>query len=428
MPFKKTKFDLKSCSMMILGVLLIVFGVFIAFSREKLVFTIIQLISTLLIIFNTIELVLLALGRNDQKHISLSTAIIGSVAGVIISLFPSIPVSIIVILFGAYGVCNGLAKLITYYLYRKDHIKGRSILLVDSLLFIIIGLCIIFSPIHYAGQLFLLIGIYGICLGYTYIRDGLLILIPSSTKSKFKRKLRVNLPIFLVAIIPYRALKYINKYFLDYEDEGKVNEFEEKRINETPNVEVLIHVTEDGYGTLGHVDLVIQDQVISYGNYDRSSFRLFDSIGDGILFTAPKDEYIKFCIDYSKKTLFSFGLKLDDEQYKRVIDKVKEIESRLYRWYAPIEITGSIDTTQEDYPSHLVRDAKAQLFKFNSSRFKTYFVLSTNCVLLVDSVLGKAGTDLLNINGAITPGTYYDYFDREFHKKNSFVITKKVYK
>ena len=141
-----------------------------------------------------------------------------------------------------------------------------------------------------------------------------------------------------------------------------------------------------------------------------------------------KQEYIAFCIEHSKKTLFSFGLKLDDEQYERVIEKLREIEKRLYRWYTPYELEQTKTKKYDDYPSLLVKEANAKLFKFNKSRFKTYFVLSTNCVLLVDSVLGKAGTDLLNINGVITPGTYYDYFDREFYKKNSMVISKKIYK
>lgn len=428
MSSKETRVDLKSSSMMIFGILLSISGIIIMITREKLVFTLIQLISAFLIVSSTIELALLVLGRKDHKHISLSSSMIGIIIGLIVLLFTTIPVSIIVILFGIYGVCSGVAKLITYYLYKKDQIKGRLILLIDSLLFIILSLSIIFSPIHYAGQLFFLIGLYALTLGYTYIRDSLSDILPTSAKTRFKRRIRVNLPIFLVAIIPYRMLNIINHYLSDYDDDGKVTEFVESKVDEKPDLEVLIHVTKDGYGTLGHVDLVIKDQVISYGNYDTSSFHLFEAIGDGILFTAPKQEYIAFCIEHSKKTLFSFGLKLDDEQYERVIEKLREIEKRLYRWYTPYELEQTKTKKYDDYPSLLVKEANAKLFKFNKSRFKTYFVLSTNCVLLVDSVLGKAGTDLLNINGVITPGTYYDYFDREFHKKNSMVISKKIYK
>ena len=78
---------------------------------------------------------------------------IGIIIGLIVLLFTTIPVSIIVILFGIYGVCNS-DKTNYYYLYKKDQIKGRLILLIDSLLFIILSLSIIFSPIHYARNYF----------------------------------------------------------------------------------------------------------------------------------------------------------------------------------------------------------------------------------------------------------------------------------
>ena len=47
--------------------------------------------------------------------------------------------------------------------------------------------------------------------------------------------------------------------------------------------------------------------------------------------------------------------------------------------------------------------------------------------MLADSIIGKSGTDILKINGIITPGTYYEYLNREFQKKNSMVISKNIY-
>ncbi len=428
MTYNLKKLDLKYSSLIIAGIVLMIFGFVTCILRETFVLTVFEFISILLMIISVVELCILILQKSSIQYITFVVALVSLCIGVGIYFYPSVPVSLVVITFGLYGIFNGGIKFITYLLYRNDHIKGRGILLIDSLMFIILGLMIILSPISYSSHIFLFIGIYSICLGYTYIRDGLCAIVPISTKKRFKRKIRINLPIIFVAIIPYRALRYINQYFLDSEDDGKVYELEEKKIDDIPNVEVLIHVTKDGYGALGHVDLIIDNQVISYGNYDRDSFCLFESIGDGILFFANKDEYIQLCIEHSKKTLFSFGLKLDARQYDEVIKKIEEIKGRLYRWYAPIEKGVKIDDKYEDYPSLLVERAHAKLYKFNSSRFKTYFVMSTNCVLLVDSVLGKAGTDLLNINGMITPGTYYDYFNREFVKERSFVITKKVYK
>ena len=65
--------------------------------------------------------------------------------------------------------------------------------------------------------------------------------------------------------------------------------------------------------------------------------------------------------------------------------------------------------------------------KFTSSKFKTYFVLSTNCVLLADSIVGEAGTDILSPQGFIVPGTYQDYLDLEFKKPGGIVVSRSIY-
>ena len=53
--------------------------------------------------------------------------------------------------------------------------------------------------------------------------------------------------------------------------------------------------------------------------------------------------------------------------------------------------------------------------------------MSTNCVLLADTIVGKAGTDILSARGFISPGTYQDYLDKEFERPHSLVVTKRVY-
>lgn len=78
-------------------------------------------------------------------------------------------------------------------------------------------------------------------------------------------------------------------------------------------------------------------------------------------------------------------------------------------------------------PIESKKEIGAELFKFRKSKFKTYFVLSTNCVLLADSVIGQAGTDILGIRGFIAPGTYQTYLDQEYEKPHSMVVAKNIY-
>ena len=60
-------------------------------------------------------------------------------------------------------------------------------------------------------------------------------------------------------------------------------------------------------------------------------------------------------------------------------------------------------------------------------RFKYYFTFYSNCVKYADSIVGQAGIDILNLNGIISPGAYFNYFDGEYRRKNSIVISKTVY-
>lgn len=66
----------------------------------------------------------------------------------------------------------------------------------------------------------------------------------------------------------------------------------------------------------------------------------------------------------------------------------------------------------------------AALYKFSRSKFKTYFVLGTNCVLLSDQLIGTSGADVLALNGVMTPGAYLEYFEREAQKEWSLISAK----
>ena len=181
-------------------------------------------------------------------------------------------------------------------------------------------------------------------------------------------------------------------------------------------------MSKKGAGIVGHADLIINDEVMSYGNYDGSSWRLHESVGDGVIFFAKKDGYIPFVIKDSEKTLFAFGLKLNEQQKTRVINRINEIKNNLYEWKPPV-----YSESNPPYAARLNHAVNTKFYKVKKGEFKTYFVLGTNCVKLVDSIVGKAGIDILEISGIITPGVYYEYLDKEFAKPNTIVISKKIY-
>lgn len=93
----------------------------------------------------------------------------------------------------------------------------------------------------------------------------------------------------------------------------------------------------------------------------------------------------------------------------------------MYRWEPTTE--RQIDR----YIGQMVKRYDAQLYKFLSSRFKTYFVLGTNCVLLADYLIGTSGLDLIAMVGIMPPGIYYEYFEEELKKPQSIVVGKTVH-
>lgn len=62
---------------------------------------------------------------------------------------------------------------------------------------------------------------------------------------------------------------------------------------------------------------MLNGTVISYGNYDKASERLFGGIGDGVLFKADFDKYINFCVYHDLQMVFDFGIKLSENSLQK---------------------------------------------------------------------------------------------------------------
>ena len=67
------------------------------------------------------------------------------------------------------------------------------------------------------------------------------------------------------------------------------------------------------------------------------------------------------------------------------------------------------------------------MIKFKKSKYKIFFVLGNNCVSLANRIIGKNLRDKFKFYGVMTPGTYYDYLEREYMKKRGIVVSKKIY-
>ncbi|MEZ7648030.1 membrane protein [Streptococcus constellatus] len=361
-----------------------------------------------------------------KNRISLSSAFFHVLVGLVVGFLnraSNLPVNIVIIILGCYQLCTAAVYGITYLLYRQNKLKGGFRYFFDTVLYGGIGLTTIFSPSTDGRLQFLIVGIYLILLGFSNVRDGAFFNTDLEQKQLWRR-IRINLPVIIAAFFPAEQLNRFN-HLLQGEKRGYQKVYSRiQNDQKSVDLEVLVHTSDQNlFGMIGHVDICYQGKVISYGSYDVFSERLFGTIGDGVLFKVDKDAYIDLCKEESKKTLFGYGLSLTDAQKRAVEKRLAEIDELLAVWNPSAELKNNDHT----YAYKLRYELGADLYKFKTSRFKTYFVLSTNCCLLADSIIGQAGTAILDMRGIIAPETYQSYLQYEFESANDLVVARSIY-
>ena len=333
------------------------------------------------------------------------------------------------VIFGVYLTATSFIHFINFRIQRADHIEGSGRSLFIWLFSLAFGLALIFQPRALIGTLRYLSSGFFVLMSLNMLLDLRRELWPQKNvelSDNVKRRIRFQLPTVITAIVPRSAIDKVNETLRIYEKEP-----EQQDLFKDPDaqfdLEIFIHVAKKLLGMVGHIDLCYNDTVMAFGNYDEASYRLKGVIGSGVLSVIDgKEKYLDFCIRHSEKSIFGFGLKLTETQRKQVESRIANVMDEVDRWLSPIERTP--DEPCDDYASTIVQQIGAKLYKFRDGGFRTYFAASTNCALLADKVVGVLGTDIISLNGILTPGAYYNYLDREFRRKNSIVVTKRLYK
>ena len=412
------------------GFLFVLLGLILMVTGTWLPVTVIRLVLFLAWIATVLDLVL-RIFKKSQSTDTLGVALVKLlVLGYLLgsNLATDVPIYILALVIGVYQIFHASINLVTYVLYRKNKIRPRFRLLLDGLVLVFLGgTSLLSSTGNSVFQLFVL-GAYFFLYGVSNIRDGFLFE-EEIGKNHLKRRIRISLPIVLAALIPARTLAKINKFMQENADEREDIHLGMVKSGKTAELEIFVHTAETSlFSAIGHVDICYQGRVISYGNYDPSSETLFGMVGDGVLYFCDRDKYIDLCKRESQKTLFGYGIDLTPEMEKAVQKKLAELKQLTIPWEPSADkiMTGD---GKEDYTyAYKIRhETDGELYKFIKSKFKSYFVLSTNCVLLADTIVGQAGTDILSPKGFIAPGTYQAYLNREFEKPNSIVVSKHVY-
>lgn len=332
------------------------------------------------------------------------------------------------ILMGTYILFNALIHLLNYLIYIRYNIKGRLTSFLKFIMYLTIALLLILNPetnIKYAQ---IIVGIYLLIYGISSLNDFIIETVPKEKTDAFKKLIKIPIPLFIAAFIPQRLINLINELL---ETNNTTDKLSISKHNKDTDLEVIIHLAEKGTAAFGHMEISFDGKIYSYGNYDLHSRKLFDMIGDGVLLIADRDQYIKYNVTHLNRYLVCFGLNLTKKQKMDIKKRITYlISSNTEDWYPDRQLAdmGEIENREfKDISSDLYYYANGKFKKIIKGKNKKFFVLKTNCAIIVDYILGSISTTILNINGLIAPGTYFEYLNNEFQKNNSAVITRKVY-
>lgn len=193
---------------------------------------------------------------------------------------------------------------------------------------------------------------------------------------------------------------------------------------------MIVHVGFKGFQKVGHICFAYDDIVYSYGNYDSDSFHLNQTIGDGIFFTVPLEKYIPNMISAENNSIFEYGIyttskqnEMIEKEQKRFVKMAIVGIQRLKKKMGMIVLVNMKWIIQ--VVCIIVRE-QSYIRSRGKSIFTGRWVIIV--LLLLDLVLGMLGADVLSIRGIISPGTYLDWLQKEYLKKNSPIVFRRIYK
>lgn len=331
-------------------------------------------------------------------------------------------------LVGGWILLHALVKMITITIKIKDHLPGW----LHSLIFLcgdlIMAFILLFMPYRFTILVDGVVGCYFIIYGGNLLLDFIREIVPSDHAAQMDHRIRLAVPPFLAAVIPPTLMRTI--LAKDAEDQAR-EEFEALKADIPIDLEVFVHMAPKGPAMLGHVDIAYRGFLFSYGCYDPHQRHLLGTMGDGVVLIAPRDTYIRNCIAKESKVLVGFGIHLNAHQKACLNQRLLDSFALLVDFHCDEELKqvglpyfGACD----DYLSRVTRNvADVHYYKYKEGKFKTFFVLSANCVFFITHLLGSIGLNLVDLSGIVSPGSYFDFLNKQFKSDKSFVISRHVY-
>lgn len=406
---------------LIIGIFYIIGGILTLIKGKTIPIILILILGDLLLIRAVSTLITLFFKKNKKLTNTFIFALLEIFLGLFLLFKTKVALSFISVIFALYLLIFAAINIIDLTIHLRNKISGKLAIIFNLTINMVFFFLLITSPYQNIEIVITIISIYLILYGINNITDYLVELLPISLKDKIKYHFYVPLPIIIAAITPHQLVKKINNNLILQSN---------KKRNATDNIadlDIIIHLAESGTATFGHVDIAYKNKIYSYGNYNRHSRRLFDSIGDGIFMIADKEKYIEYMTEKQHRYLIIYGINLNNNQ-KNLLEKT--IENNIYKntisWQCDLELSKNQEDNYSDMSSELYKYCDASYKKVIKGVNKKFFVFKTNCTLVAETLIRPLGRAVLPISGIITPGTYYDCLEREYNKNNSNVISKHI--
>lgn len=235
------------------------------------------------------------------------------------------------------------------------------------------------------------------------------------------------LPVSFVTFLPFLVLELLQRR---QKKTGSLG-YDSRKSAQKTDLTVYIHTGTEGAHIVGHMTFAFDGLMYSYGNYAKKEEQLHGVLGKAIFFTAPPEIYINNSCIYEGSTLYGFGLVLDDQQKQNLKKMLQEMTLGMDPWQCPLQQDPEgwkhPEKYMTDYSCRLFWRTGAKFHQFRHGRWKTYWVMGTNCSLFAENVLTAAGCRIPRKQGIVSPGEYFQYFEELFADPGSQVISRSVF-
>ena len=245
--------------------------------------------------------------------------------------------------------------------------------------------------------------------GTGLVCDVLALTIRSRRVRRVLGSIRVALPDLMSLFLPQRTADVLPRAPLGPVPQQGTEEFE-----------LLFQTSARGIGLVGHCELCFDGHTLTYGAYDPAHQRLFRTAGAGILFSAPREPYLRWCIGTHHRRVISYSLRLAPAQAAQLRGELARFRQALAPWQPD-------DLPDGCFAERLSRLGGVRFWRVERGPYATYFIPTINCVTLTNELLEQTDIGRAVMLGLKTPGAYLDLLEREYLAGNPAVTARRVY-